>query len=448
MTSLAARIATLSEADRLAVFADMSAEELAAIEYAWRFWARPDQLAPPGDWRTWLILAGRGWGKTKTGAEWVRAEVESGRRRQLAIIGPTADAVRRVQVEGPSGIMATSPPDFRPSYEPSTRRIVWPNGAIAYTFSAEEPDRLRGPNLDGAWGDEITSWASPADVWDMLQMALRLPGPKGDAPQVCVTTTPKPLPILKAILAAPSTVITRGRTLDNAANLDTSTLRYLTEKYGNTTLGRQELEAEILEDMEGAFWNWTMLDECRVTTFPDFKRIVVAVDPSGSNNENSDEVGIIVAALGADGHGYVLGDASGKYTPEGWAQAAVACYRNFSADRIVCERNFGGAMAEATIRSVDPAASIRMVHASRGKAVRAEPVVALYEQRRVHHVGHFPGLEDQLCGWSPLYSKGSPDRLDALVWAFTDLMVTPHTSFAFGSVDINPPRNRSLEGYY
>lgn len=324
-------------------------------------------------------------------------------------------------VEGPSGILAISPPDFRPAYEPSTRRIVWPNGCVAYTFSAEKPDRLRGPNLDAAWADEIAAFPALEAVWDMLQMALRLEGPRGDPPQVVVTTTPKPLPLLKNITAAPTTVITKGRTADNSANLDASTLKYLQDRYGGTTLGRQELEAEMLDDVEGALWSRKLIDECRVATPPDLKRIVVAIDPAGSSGPNSDETGIVVAGTGADGHNYLLADLSGKYSPERWARRAIDAFRMHRADRILCEQNFGGAMVESTLRAVDSSVPITMVHASRGKAVRAEPVAALYEQHRCHHVGNFPELEDQLCQWEPNSGMASPDRLDALVWAISDL---------------------------
>ncbi len=422
----ARRLRDLSEELRLEVLAGLSPEQIDALPYVWELWARPDQLPPPPPagfptWRTWLILAGRGWGKTKTGAEWVRSEAESGRRRQIAIIGPTADAVRRVQIEGPSGLLAVSPPNFRPSYEPSTRRVVWPNGSVAHLFSAEEPDRLRGPNLDGAWADEITSWADIDAVWDMLQMCLRVAGPKGDAPQAVVTTTPKPLPALKAIMKDPTTVTTRGKTMDNAPNLDPSTLAQLQQKYGNTTLGRQELEAELLEDAEGALWTRKMLDEARVPAPPEMRRIVVAVDPSGGSAAGNAETGIIVAGIDRNKNSYVLADLSDRYTPERWARRAIDAYYNHHADRIVCEQNFGGAMVESTIRAVDPRVPIKMVHASRGKVVRAEPVVALYEQHRVHHVGVFTALEDQQCQWEPDIGMASPDRIDALVWAITEL---------------------------
>jgi phage terminase large subunit-like protein len=428
----AAALAALPEPARLDVLAGLSRPQLEALPYAWEFWARPDQLPPPRnrdgypDWRTWLLLGGRGSGKTRSAAEWVRGGIESGRRFQVGIVGPTADALRRIQVEGPSGILSVCPPWNRPTYEPSTRRITWESGAVCHLFSAEEPDRLRGPNLDAAWADELTSWANAESTWDNLQMCLRVPGPQGHAPQCVVSTTPKLQPLLKAILAAPSTVTTRARTADNAANLDASTLAYLQQKYGGTTLGRQELDAELLEDLDGALWNRALLDACRVQRVPcDLRRIVVAIDPSGGSNKGNAETGIIVAGRGTDGHAYVTRDASGRCSPADWGRRAVDAYRDARADRIVCEINYGGAMVEATIRAVDANVSIKMVTASRGKAVRAEPVVALYEQRRVHHVGEFPDLEDQLCGWDPMESGPSPDRLDALVWAVSELLVEP-----------------------
>ncbi len=424
MTTLTERLLALSHDERSAALAGLSRLELEALHWCWPMWARQDQLPPPGDWRTWLLLGGRGSGKTRSSVEWVRAQIEAGRRVQVGIVGPTSDAVRRIQIEGPSGLLSVCPPWNRPSYEPSTRRVVWESGAVCHLFSAEEPDRLRGPNLDAAWADEITSWADAPTVWDMLQFCLRVPGPKGDAPQCVVSTTPKMQRLLKAILNAPSTVVTRAKTSDNAANLDPSTLAYYREKYGGTTLGRQELDAELLEDLEGALWTRAMLDACRVYVAPpSLRRVVVAVDPAGGSSKSNAETGLIVAGRADDGHGYVLADQSGRYTPDGWARRAVDLYRTYNADRIVCEQNYGGAMVEATIRSVDASVPVKLVVASRGKAIRAEPVVSFYEQKRVHHVGMFPEMEDQLCGWDPAGSDPSPDRLDALVWAVSELMV-------------------------
>lgn len=355
----------------------------------------------------------------------MRGEVEAGRRRALGIIGPTADTLRRDVVQGESGLLAIAPPGFLPQHEPSQRRVVWPNGAVAYLLSSEEPDRIRGLNLDGFWGDELTSWADADQCWSNLQFALRISGPKGDSPAGVVSTTPKRHAVLKAIMADASTVTTRSRTFDNAAHLDPHTLDYLRAKYGGTTLGRQELDAELLEDAEGALWTRAMLDECRVPAdlARPFKRVVVAVDPAGGSNRGNAETGIVVAGLGHDGHGYVIRDASGRFTPERWAYTACAAFQDHAADRIVAERNFGGEMVEATIRGVSPNVPVRMVQASRGKAVRAEPVVALFEQRKVHLAGLFPELVGQLCGWDPMSSGPSPDRLDAMVWALSDLML-------------------------
>jgi len=407
------------------VLSDLSADDMRTLEYAWPFWARPDQLPPEGLWRTWLLLGGRGSGKTRSAAEWVRSEVESGRRRSIGIIGPTADTLRRDVVQGQSGLLAICPPWCQPTYEPSQRRLVWPNGAVANLFSSEEPNRIRGPNLDGAWCDELTSWAAPEDCWSNLQFALRISGPKGTAPAAVVSTTPKRHPLLRALLADLATVVTRSRTFDNAANLDPATLDYLRTKYAGTSLGRQELDAELLEDVDGALWTRNLLDACRVPADLQrpYRRIVVAVDPAGGSSRGNAETGIIVAGIGHDGHGYVLQDLSGRHSPERWAYAAVTAFQDFGADRIVAERNYGGEMVEATIRSVAPNVPVRMVQASRGKAVRAEPVVALFEQHRVHMAGFFPGMEDQLCSWDPMAAAASPDRLDALVWAITDLML-------------------------
>ena len=420
----AARLALLGEAERRAALSALGEEELAALNFHWPFWARPDQLPPPGDWRTWLLLGGRGSGKTRSSAEWVRSQVETGRRGRLALCGPTSDTIRRDMVEGPSGILSVFPNWDRPSYEPSSRRIVFLNGATAYLFSAEEPDRLRGPNLDAAWCDELAAWADADGMWANLQMALRLTGPKGDAPQVLVSTTPRRHKLLKQIIAAPSTIVTRSRTTDNAANLDGATLTYLQQRYGGTSLGRQELDAELIDDAEGALWNRRMIEDGRVYQRPDMRRIVVAIDPAGSSGVKSDETGIVAVGIAHDGQGYLLADVSGRYSPDTWARKAVALYHDLRADRIVAEKNFGGEMVYTTVYAVDTRVPVKLVTASRGKAVRAEPVVSLYEQRRVHHVGQFTELEDQLCSWDPTQSNTSPDRLDALVWGLTELMLT------------------------
>lgn len=394
-----------------------SEEERAA--YDWRRLARPAQLAPAGEWRTWMYLGGRGAGKTRAGAEWVREQKDSGKRR-IALVAPTAADARDVMVEGDSGILACSPPWDRPTYNPSLRRVTWSNGAIATLYSADEPDRLRGPQHDAAWGDELAAWRRP-EAWDMLLMGLRL----GDDPRVVVTTTPRPTALVKGLAAHKATAVTRSTTYENAANLAPAFLEVTLRRYEGTRLGRQELNAEVLEDIEGALWSQAMIDACRVATCPPLVRVVVAIDPAVTAGAESDETGIIVAGVGKDGHGYVIDDRSGRYAPSEWARRAIAAYREHACDRIVIEVNQGGDMAEHTLRMVDRAVPVRRVHASRGKATRAEPVSALYEQGRVHHVGHaLAQLEDQLCTWSPGTGQRSPDRLDALVWALTDLIVT------------------------
>ncbi|MDE2469813.1 MAG: DNA-packaging protein [Bradyrhizobium sp.] len=418
--SLAELLSSLPEADRAAIQAEYTSAELSRLEYDWPFWARPSQLAPPGRWRTWMLMAGRGAGKTRAGAEWIRAQ--SATRGRMALVAPTAGDVRDVIVEGESGILATSPPWNRPLYEPSKRRLTWPNGAQATCYSAEEPERLRGPQYEAGWCDEIASWRYP-EAWDMLQFGMRL----GKNPQVVVTTTPKPIKLVRDLLADSATVVTRGSTYDNRANLAPAFLEQMVRKYEGTRLGRQELNAELLDDMPGALWTRDMIDRATVRAMPEMRRIVVAVDPATTSGEKSNETGIIVAGLGADGLGYVIADLSCKESPDGWARRAVSAYRFYKADRIVAEANQGGDMVRSTIHTVDASASYKAVHASRGKYTRAEPVAALYEQDRVKHVGMFAALEDQMASFVTDLDRraaGSPDRVDALVWALTELMVS------------------------
>lgn len=693
--SSAALLASLPPDRRHAALAGFSDAQFDRLLYDWRFWARPAQVAPDGDWLTWLILAGRGFGKTRTGAEWVREQKDAGYGR-IALIAPTAADARDTMVEGESGILATAPPWDRPIYEPSKRRLTWGNGAMATLFSAEEPERLRGPQHDAAWCfiagtmvstpcgpmpietlkvgdyvltrrgprrvlgntarcsvvgrvvfengsllvgtpdhpvylsrgwtrldqlregdaacaidalngagsagtgtekgagritsaltkafarngrfafiaksgsliterslatmksimlmvtwrtmrsaishasqrgstlpfigrsilspdgnrqglpmfcspaasaemrfagsaqrsvrfarhaqfvrpksagwsqgpacnagprseavlatsavsvastwrpegeqkvfclkvegepeyfangilvhncDELAAWKQPQETWDMLQFGLRL----GDRPRQVITTTPKPIPTLKKIMASPTTVVTRGSTRENAANLAPSFLEQIVGRFAGTRLGRQELEAEILDDVPGALWTRAMIDAALVTTAPDMARVVVAIDPSGTGGEDDtgDSVGIVVAGLGTDGLGYILADRTCKLSPDGWGRQAVRAYHEFSADRIVAERNFGGAMVKHVIATVDRKAAYREVTASRGKVARAEPVAALYEQGKVKHVGSHTLLEDQMCSLTGdgFIGEGSPDRVDALVWALTELLL-------------------------
>jgi len=402
-------------------------QEQAALEYNWPFWARPEQQAPPGDWFAWLILSGRGWGKSRTGAEWVREQVEQHGVKRIALVGRTASDVRDVMVEGESGLLAISPPWNRPRYFPSKRRVVWPSGAIATMYTADEPDLLRGPQHERAWCDETASWRYVQDTWANLTMGLRL----GARPQVVITTTPRPIPIIKELRNAPTTVVTRGRTADNTANLAPTFLTQVVAKYQGTRLGRQELDGEVLEDTPGALWTRAMLDGVHVRQAPELRRIVISIDPAVTSNTSSDETGIGVAGLGADGRGYLLEDLTGKYTPSQWARVALAAYKRWNADRIIAEVNNGGDLVEANLRSFKDAAAgldgklvpYTSIHASRGKSIRAEPVAALYEQRRVSHVGALPELEDELCGWDATADAKSPNRLDWSVWALTHLML-------------------------
>lgn len=437
-------MASLPPQERIQLLSSLSEAEFNDLEFSWQFWARRNQLAPEknprmldGSWLVWLILAGRGFGKTRTGAEWVRSlmcgstPLAAGRCRHVALVGETAADVRDVMVgdgKGPgeaSGILQVHPKDYRPHYEPSKRRLTWPNGAIATLYNATEPEQLRGPQHDGAWCDELAKWRYVVETWDQLQFGLRL----GENPQILISTTPKPIKVLKAIIADPMTVVTRGSTYENAANLAPKFLTTLKTKYEGTRLGRQEIDAEVLEDVPGALWTRAQIDQLRITKddAPEMRRIVVAIDPAVSTGEDANETGIIVAGLGVDGHGYVWEDKSGHHTPPEWAAEAIAQYRNRHADRIIGETNNGGDLIEATLRVTDPTVAFKSVHASRGKVVRAEPVAALYEKGMVHHIGTFPVLEDQMTSFTTDFDrKGmgySPDRVDALVWAFTELMV-------------------------
>jgi len=389
----------------------------------WRSKARPSQLPPPGDWNGWAVVAGRGFGKSWVGANYTNEMAESVGR--IALIGATAADVRDTMVEGESGILRTAPSWFRPIYEPSKRRLEWPNGATATLFSSEEPDRLRGPQFAFGWLDEFAAWQNIQSTWDMFSFGLRL----GQHPRWLVTTTPRAVKLLKEILARDDVVITSGSTFENAANLAPPFLEAIRRRYEGTRLGRQELHAELLTDTPGALWQQDWLDRDRVKNLPwdGWQRVVVAIDPAVTSGEDADETGIIVAAIDRAGHGYILEDASGKYAPHEWATKAISLYRKYSADRIIAERNNGGDMVEATIRSIDPNVSFKAVHASRGKVTRAEPISALYEQGKVHHIGTFTQLEDQLCAFTSDFSRStagySPDRLDALVWALTELML-------------------------
>ena len=420
----------LPASDQAEILASLTEAQAENLKWDWDFWARPEQMLPPGDWLTWLVLAGRGWGKTKTGAEAVRRLVcgstplAPGQYGRIAIVAETSADARDVMVEGPAGLLSVHPPAFRPNYEPSKRRLTWPNGAVATVFNATEPDQLRGPNHDLSWSDELAKWAYAEETWDMLQFGMR----GGDHPRQIITTTPKPIPVVKRILKSQSTLITRGSTFDNRSNLAPSFFTQVVARYEGTRLGRQELNAEMLDDVEGALWTRAMIDAARKPVkLVDMARVVVSVDPSGTkgDEDSGDWIGIVVVGKGVDGRAYVLADRTCKLSPDGWGRRSVEAYHEFRADRIIAERNFGGAMVEHVLRSVDRSVSYQEVTASRGKVQRAEPVAALYEQGRVTHLGDFTELEDQLCQMTPdgYLGNGSPDRADALVWALTDLML-------------------------
>ncbi len=369
------------------------------------------------------------------GAEWVRGLVEGptplsappGAPARIALVADTENDGRDVMIDGESGLRHCAWPGFRPDYQASRRRLVWPNGVIAPLYSAAEPDQLRGPQHHAAWGDEIAKWANGAETWANLQFGLRL----GPAPRAMLTTTPRPIPLLAELLARPDTVVTRGTTFENRSNIAAVFFDQVIRPYQGTRLGRQELMGEILEDVPGALWTRAMLDELRVDEPAALERIVVAVDPPVSTGSGADACGIVVAGLAADGRAYVLADRTVQgLSPHRWASAALDAYRAFEADRLIAEVNNGGDLVETVIRQIDPTVSYRAVHASRGKRARAEPVAALYEQGRVHHVrgaGALETLEDQMCAYTldRTAEITSPDRLDALVWALTDLMLTP-----------------------
>ncbi len=421
--------------------------ELLALPFLFEFWAMEHQLPPEGDWRSWVIMGGRGAGKTRAGSEWVRAQVEGarpldeGRARRVALVGETVDQVREVMIFGDSGILACSPPDRRPTWEAGRKRLVWPNGAIATVHSAYDPEGLRGPQFDAAWVDELAKWKKAEATWDQLQFALRL----GEDPRVCVTTTPRNVGVLKALLKSPSTVVTQAPTEANAANLAASFLEEVRARYEGTRLGRQELDGVLLEDAEGALWTSAGLEAARVRALPDLDRIVVALDPAASGTATSDECGIVVAGVKMTGppqdwRATVIADCTvAGATPAGWAQAAVSAMEQYGADRLVAEVNQGGQMVAEVVRQVDPLVPYKAVHASRGKVARAEPVAALYEQGRVRHMPGLDALEDQMCRMTlhGYEGKGSPDRVDALVWALHELMIEPAAKW-------RAPRVRSL----
>lgn len=421
---------SLSAEERHAALTTLTKKERALLRWHWQLWARPEQLPPQGDWRTWLMCAGRGFGKSRAGAEWVRTAARQTPDARIALVGATLIEARAIMVEGESGLLACCPPEFRPQFEPSLRRIVWPNGAQAFLYSAAEPESLRGPQHSHSWCDEIGKWDNASSramrSWDNLLMGLRL----GPCPQVLASTTPRAVELVLRLMReaeAGDAVVTHGTTYDNAANLPSRFIQAMRRQYGSSTLGRQELNGELLTEVEGALWSRALLEQAREQSeTSQFARVVVGVDPPAS--AQGDECGIIVCGLTDSGMASVLADASvAKASPERWAKAVAGAAEAWKADRVVAEANQGGQMVASVLRAADCAMPIKLVHASRGKVARAEPVAALYEAGRVTHRGQFGLLEDQLCG---LLAGGdyqgpgrSPDRADALVWALTELLL-------------------------
>ena len=420
VVSLRESFLSLSVEQKLQLIESLPDEEAHVLLYDWELWARPKQLLPAGDWSYWLILAGRGFGKTRTGAEVVRGWAKT--HNYVNLVGATRDDAREIMIEGESGLLAVCPYDERPDYKKHESKLVWPNGHISLIFTADEPERLRGKQHAKLWCDEVCSWRYP-EAWDQAKFGLRL----GMRPQAVITTTPKPKDLIRQLRKDPDTLLTTGTTYENRDNLAPTFYTSIISTYEGTRLGRQELNAEVLDDTPGALWTRKNLDDNRVRTIdlPEMKRVVVAIDPAVSTEERSDETGIVCAGLGVDNRGYVLADDSGQYSPDEWARRAIALYRQYEADVIVGEKNQGGDMVKHTVHSQWRDAPFKLVHASRGKVLRAEPISALYEQGKVSHVGTHDLLEDQMCQMTVDFDRKkqgySPDRVDANVWALSEL---------------------------
>ncbi len=391
--------------------------------YDWSLQGRANQQVPEGDWRTWLIMAGRGFGKTRTGAESIRRWAQSGTCRRIALVGSSLHDVRSVMVEGESGLLAIHPKDECPLFIPSKRLLKWPNGAVASLFGAENADQLRGPQFDGAWVDELAKFRRAPEVWQQLQLCMRL----GKNPRTIVTTTPRPLSLIKSMIEAADVHVTKGSTFDNASNLASTYLDQVREQFLNTRLGAQEIYAEMLTETVGALWQRQLI-QYRQPTYdeagkPDLKRIVIAIDPATTTHDHSDETGIVVVGVDDMNQAYILEDLSGKFSPNDWGTRVVNSFYRLKADRVVVEINKGGDLVENVLRAIDSTIPIKAVRATRGKYTRAEPIAALYEQGRVFHAQPFSILETQMCDYVAGLTSKSPDRMDALVWGVTELLL-------------------------
>lgn len=398
----------------------------ASARLPWPLSARPAQLPPEGDWRTWLFMGGRGAGKTRAGAEWVRFAALHGGCGRIALVAPTLGDAREVMIEGVSGLRSIARPgECPPNYEVSRRRLVWPNGAEAQVFSAEDPDSLRGPQFEAAWCDELAAWKRGPDVWDMLQMTLRL----GDNPRCVATTTPRPVALIRSLVADESVAISRSQTDQNKANLSPAFLAHVRKRYAGTVIGHQELDGQLLESDGSALWTSELIDDTRVSEPPGaFSDVIVAVDPPAGFGPGADACGIVavgtVRAPGLEEHTYVLADATVQgLAPSGWAGEAVALAQRVGANRIVAEANQGGEMVRAVLRTAGAKVPVLLRHAQLSKAHRAAPIAALYGRKRVSHVGEFPELEREMLSFGTPGFRGSPDRVDALVWAVSAVRV-------------------------
>ena len=419
-------LASAQARDKARLVRKLKPAERDEYDYVFSTTAHPGQLPPDGDWRTWLVMAGRGFGKTRAGAEWVRMVADADPEARIALVAATFGEARSVMVEGESGLLACCPPARRPVYEPSLRKVTFGNGAQAFLYGANEPEALRGPQHSHAWCDEIGKWPNAHDrasaAWNNLLLGLRL----GSDQRVVATTTPRAVPLVRRLIDSDGLAITRGKTIDNG-HLSERYRRTMQAEFGRSLLARQELGGELIDEIDGALWSRALLEDCRedAASAPEC-RVVIGVDPPAS--AQGDACGIVVCALGEDGIARVLADCSvRKPTPETWARAVAMAARGWAADRVIAEANNGGEMVRSVLRAADIALPVRLVHASRGKSARAEPVAALYESGRVRHVGQLAQLEDELCG---LMAGGgyegpgrSPDRADALVWALSELML-------------------------
>ena len=413
-------IASMPSMRRKQLLRDLNLNQLEVIQRDWNFWARQSQLPPKGKWRTWAFLGGRGAGKTRAASEWIVEKVEMGQAHSIALIGPTFQDVRDIMVEGHSGIINIAKDDFKPKFEPSNRRLIWPNGAKALLFSAEVPDSLRGPQFDLAWGDEFAAWPDGDEVMDVLLPALRL----GENPQIMITTTPKPVPWVKKLFENNNCVITQSSTHENAANLSDGIIEEMENRWQNSIWARQELLGEMIDDPQGALWSRIDIKNARAKPAPsEFDKIIIAVDPPAMSGKNADACGIIVAgSIGNEA--FVLADLTTQgLAPNEWAKVIADAYNQFEANLILAEANQGGEMVRTIISLSSPQAMVHLVHAKAAKRTRAEPVALLYSRGLIGHLAHFPALEDEMCRFGSKDFNHSPDRVDALVWAISHLLL-------------------------